>query len=84
MHVRSILFSSLIGSLSLSGCATRTATLTVQTPSYIVIQTSPDRFVILTNSKAAMNEISKQLGCDKQHICAGAWSGEMWTIERLK
>ena len=84
MHVRNLLFAALIGSLTLSACAARTASLTVQTPSYIVIQTSPDRFVILTKSNAAITEISKQLGCDKQHICAGAWSGEMWTIERLK
>ncbi len=83
MRSRKCLFLSLVVSLSVSACATRRPSLTLQTSGYVVIQTSPDRFLILTKSNAAMKEISKQLGCDDQHVCAGSWSGEMWTIERF-
>jgi hypothetical protein len=70
--------------ISLSGCVARQPRLSLQTPSYVVIESSPERFVVLTKSKAAMDEISRQLGCDRRHVCAGVWSGEMRTIERLK
>jgi hypothetical protein len=48
------------------------------------MQTAPDKFAILTRSKAAMDEIEKRLGCGEEHICANEWNGEVWIIERLK
>jgi hypothetical protein len=53
-----------------------------QTDAYLVVQTSPDRFLILAKSNAGIEQIQKQLGCGKPHICTGEWNGEMWTIER--
>jgi hypothetical protein len=76
-------------SLAISGCAIRKVslnepTVAFETQSYVVVQTSPDDFTVLTRSKAAMNEIKERLGCNKQHICSGKWNGEVWTIQRLK
>jgi len=50
---------------------------------YVVVQTSRDRFLVLTKSNVNIKEIQKQIGCGKPHICSGRWNGEMWTIERL-
>jgi hypothetical protein len=90
MHLRTCIHIFCLAAL-LSACAcvprridTATPSLILQTKNYIVVQSSPDRFVILTKSHTAMDEITKQLGCDKQRICAGAWSGEMWTVEIMK
>jgi hypothetical protein len=74
---------------ALSACTPRKieitqATHAFQTQRYMVVQTSPDRFLVLTKSNTAIGEIQKQLGCGTQHICSGEWNGEMWTIERLK
>jgi hypothetical protein len=54
-----------------------------ETTNYLVVQTSPDRFLVLTKSNVAIEEIQKQLGCGKPHVCSGQWNGEMWTIERF-
>ena len=71
------------------GCAVRHLStskpaLAFETRSYTVVETSPGKFVILTRSNAAIDEISKRLGCDSVHVCAGVWTGEVWTIERMK
>jgi len=55
-----------------------------QTETYVVVQTAPDNFTVLTRSKAAMEEVATRLGCDKHHVCAHEWNGEVWTIQRLK
>ncbi len=83
MRFTTVLFAGVL----LSACAShRTAisqpTRAFQTDAYLVVQTSPDRFLVLTKSKAAIEQIQKQLGCGKPHICTGEWNGEMWTIER--
>jgi hypothetical protein len=75
--------------VSLSACAVRKvsvapAPIAFQTATYAVIQTSPNTFTVLTRSKAAIEEISKRLGCDKQHVCANEWSGEVFRIQRIK
>lgn len=72
----------------ISGCAARKVsihapTLTFQTEDYVVVQSSPNNYTVLTKSKAAIDEIVKRLGCNKQHICANQWNGEVWTIQRL-
>jgi hypothetical protein len=71
------------------GCAVRRVSATkpvlaFETRSYTVVETSPGKFVILTRSNSSMDEISKRLGCNGQHVCAGVWTGEVWTIERMK
>ena len=58
--------------------------ITFKTETYVVVQTAPDKFTVLTRSKAAMEEITRRLGCTKQHICANEYDGEIWTIQRLK
>ena len=73
----------------LSSCAVRKVTVTppavaLQSETYIVLQTSPNNFTVLTRSKAAMQEIATRLGCDQRHICANQWNGEVWTIQRIK
>ena len=82
-------FLVFVGLFSTSGCASRKVTsvpptITLQTDAYIVVQTSPNNFTVLTRSKAAMEEITRRLGCNKQHICSNEWDGEIWTIQRLK
>jgi hypothetical protein len=89
MRVRTGVVLSFAASLTLSACIPRTVAITqpvlaLQTKNYIVVQTTPDRFVILTRSKEAIDEITRVLGCNKRHMCAGEWSGEMWTISRMK
>ena len=74
---------------STSGCVSRKVTsapprITLQTDAYVVVQTSPNNFTVLTRSKAAMEEITRRLGCNNQHICSNEWGGEVWTIQRLK
>ena len=76
-------------SLGVSACAVRRAAINqpsfaLQTQRYVVLQTSQDMFVILTKSSASIGEIQQQLGCDKEHVCAGLGKGEIWTIERMK
>lgn len=70
-----------------SGCAVRKIVIdppkiAFQTETYVVIQTGPDCFTVLTRSKAAIDEINKRLGCTKGRVCAGQWNGEVWTIQR--
>jgi hypothetical protein len=72
-----------------SGCAARKVSVnpppvTFQTETYIVVQTAPNNFTVLTRSKAAMEEIATRLGCDKKHVCANEWDGEVWRIQKLK
>jgi hypothetical protein len=74
---------------ALSACTARKIEITqvtraFQTQRYVIVQTSPDRFLVLTKSNTTIGEIQKQLGCGTQHICSGEWKGEMWTIERFK
>jgi hypothetical protein len=82
-------FLSVLASLTTSGCAVKRTsvtppTVTLQTKTYAVLQTSPDNFTVLTRSKTAMDEISQRLGCYSAHICSNEWNGEVWTIQRLK
>ena len=82
-------FSIMLALLSGSGCAFRKAVvdppiIAFQTETYMVIQTAPDTFTVVTRSKAAFDEINKRLGCTKSRVCAGQWNGEVWTIQRLK
>ena len=70
------------------GCVSRTfpmlkATVAFETRLYTVVQMGPDTFVVLTRSKGVIDEINSRLGCGDVHVCAGGWSGELWTIERL-
>jgi hypothetical protein len=58
--------------------------VTFQTETYAVIQTSPNTFTVLTRSNAAVEEIAKRLGCDKEHICAKEWNGDLFRIQRIK
>jgi hypothetical protein len=60
------------------------ATRAFENQHYVVVQTSPDRFLVLTKSNATIEEVQKQLGCGTEHICSGHRNKEMWTIERLK
>jgi hypothetical protein len=77
---------ALLGSFGCAGrhVSTSKPALAFETRSYMVVETSPGKFVILTRSTAAMDEISKRLGCNGQHVCAGVWTGEVWTIERIR
>jgi hypothetical protein len=82
-------FLSTIGLLAISGCGLQKVTVTpptvtLQTKTYIVVQTSPGNFTVLTRSKTAIDEIARQLGCERPHICSNEWNGEVWTIQRLK
>jgi len=78
-----------IAFLSVSGCTVHKTpvgppVITLKTETYVVVQTAPDKFTVLTRSKTAMEEITKRLGCTKQHVCANEYDGEIWTIQRLK
>jgi hypothetical protein len=57
-------------------------TIAFQTEAYIVIQTAPDDFTILTRSNAALDEVTRQLGCTKNRVCSRWRDGEVWTIQR--
>lgn len=88
MNPHRLLIFLLLSFLSVSGCShpksiTIRPTLRFQTSNYVIVETSPNTFVVLSRSKASLDEINQRLGCGKEHICAGDWTGEMWTIERL-
>jgi len=74
--------------LAFSACTPRRMSVTqptraFETKNYVVVQTAPDRFLVLTKSNVTIEEIQKRLGCGRPHVCSGQWKGEMWTIERL-
>ena len=89
MHFRILLFLLCVSVfVGISACAPRRIAISEPTRAfeardYVVVQTSPDRFLVLTKSNVNIKEIQKQIGCGKPHICSGQWNGEMWTIERL-
>jgi allophanate hydrolase subunit 1 len=82
-------FLSVLAVLTTPGCANKRTSVTaptvaLQTQTYVVVQTSPGNFTVLTRSKTAIDEISRRLGCYSAHICSNEWNGEVWTIQRLK
>jgi hypothetical protein len=89
LNIPFLAFLSILAVLMASGGAVKRTsvtppTVTLQTKTYVVVQTSPDNFTILTRSKTAMDEISQRLGCYSARICSNEWNGEVWTIQRLK
>jgi len=82
-----VLYISIVCFLA-CGCTVRKVSaeppIAFQSETYVVVQTAPNRFTVITRSQAAMQEIAKRLGCNSEHVCANQWDGEVWTIQRLK